>query len=46
MFVTKLDLFSIGTIKVPTHTNSISKPLHITYMQNWFQNNLLNWFVF
>jgi len=29
MFVTKLDLFSIGTIEVPTHTELISKPVHI-----------------
>jgi hypothetical protein len=29
MFATKLDLFSIGTIKVPTHIKLISKPVHI-----------------
>jgi hypothetical protein len=29
MFVTKLDLFSIGTIEVLTHTKLVSKPIHI-----------------
>jgi hypothetical protein len=29
MFATKLDLFSIGTIKVPIHTEPISKLVHI-----------------
>ncbi len=28
MFATKLDLFSIGTIEVPTHTEVVSKPIH------------------
>ncbi len=28
MFVTKLDLFSIGTIKVSTHIKLVSKPIH------------------
>jgi hypothetical protein len=29
MFPTKLDLFSIGTIKIPIHTKLVSKPIHI-----------------
>jgi hypothetical protein len=29
MFTTKLDLFSIGTIEVPTHTRPITKPIFI-----------------
>jgi hypothetical protein len=29
MFATKLELFSIGTIEVPIHTELISKPVHI-----------------
>jgi len=28
MFATKLDLFSIGTIEVSTHTKLVSKPIH------------------
>jgi len=29
MFATKLDLFSIRTIEVPTHTELVSKPIRI-----------------
>jgi hypothetical protein len=29
MFTTKLDLFSIGTIEIPTHIELVSKPIHI-----------------
>jgi hypothetical protein len=29
MFATKLDLFSIGTIEIPTHTELVSKLIHI-----------------
>jgi hypothetical protein len=29
MFVTKLDLFSIGTIKIPIQIEPVSKPYHI-----------------
>jgi len=29
MFATRLDLFSIGTIAIPTHTKPIPKPVHI-----------------
>jgi hypothetical protein len=29
MFATRLDLFSIGTIKIPTHIEPVSKPIHI-----------------
>jgi hypothetical protein len=29
MFVTELDMFSIRTIEVPTHTKSIFKLVHI-----------------
>jgi hypothetical protein len=32
MFCHKLDLFSIGTIEVPTHTKLISKPIYILYL--------------
>ncbi len=32
MFVTKLDMFSIGTIEVPTHTKLILKLVHIPYL--------------
>ncbi len=29
MFTIKLNLFSIGTIEIPTHIELISKPVHI-----------------
>ncbi len=29
MFAIKLDMFSIGTIKVPIHTELVFKPIHI-----------------
>jgi hypothetical protein len=29
MFATKLDLFLIGTIEVPTHIELVFKPIHI-----------------
>jgi hypothetical protein len=32
MFATKLDLFLIGTIEVPTHIELVSKPIHIPYL--------------
>jgi hypothetical protein len=32
MFVTEWDLFSIGTIEVPTHTELVSKPICIPYL--------------
>jgi hypothetical protein len=32
MFATELDMFSIGTIEVPTHTKLVFKLVHIPYL--------------
>jgi hypothetical protein len=48
MFVTKLYLFSIETIKISTHIELVSKiaNIHDLNITNWFQNNMLNGYVF
>jgi len=48
MFVTKLYLFSIETIKISTHIEPVSKIANIPDLNitNWFQNNMLNGYVF
>jgi hypothetical protein len=48
MFATKLDLLSIGTIKVPIHIEPIFKPVHIPNLSivEPVPNHMLNWYVF
>jgi hypothetical protein len=44
MFAIKLDMFSIGTIAIPTHTEHVPKLVYILDIvkAEWSQNNLLN----